>query len=166
MGHFNSKALAFYAGAIAAVVILFSTVTAYGTSHLKAPTPISGRYPLSFAQPPNCLKSNALMLTIQQSGIYLNASLLPINTDSKSAKPAAQKPLLSGHLNNGQLNLFGPSKAKICASGSKDNPSNQIGIQGQVQGKTLQGQMTLSSIPGPIAFTARQAVQAVENDSK
>lgn len=165
MSHFNFKSLTFYGVAIAAVVVLFELTTSYGETHLKAPPSIEGHYPLSFAQKPDCLKSNALVLTIQQSGSYLSASLLPINTNGKQATAASEKPSLTGQLSNQQLNLSGANKVKICNNAvsqteiidrSNDNQPSQVNIQGQVEGKTLQGQIKLSSISQPLEFTAQR----------
>ena len=164
MMKFNFKSLAFYGGAIAAVVVLFELTTSYGETHLKAPPSIEGRYPLSFAQKPDCLKSD-LVLTIQQSGSYLSASLLPINTNGKQATAASKKPSITGQLSNQQLNLSGADKVKICNNAvsqteitgrSNDNQPSQVNIQGRVEGKTLQGQIKLSSISQPIEFTAQR----------
>ena len=74
--HFNFKSLTFYGVAIGFVLILFNLVTRYGEANLKAPARIDGRYRLSIAQLPDCLKSADPVLTIQQSGIYLNGFLL------------------------------------------------------------------------------------------
>ena len=170
MSHFNFKSLAFYGGAIALVVVLFEVVTRYGETNLKAPTAIEGRYPLLFAQP-DCLKSNPLVLTIQQSGSYLNASLSAKNTNGKEATPAKERPTLSGRLSNQGLSISGDSKAKICNNAvsqagttPQDNHPSQVNIQGRVEGKNLEGKMTVSSIPGEIGFTAQREprVQSAE----
>lgn len=165
MNHFNFKSLGFYGGAITAVVVLFEIVTNYGESRLKAPPSIEGRYPLSFARNlPDCLKSDALVLTIQQSGTYLSASLLPTKTNGKRATAAEEKPSLTGQLSNQQLSISGASNSNICpnlvpqaeTSGrSKDDHSSQVNIQGRVEGKNLEGKMTLSGIPEAIGFTAQ-----------
>lgn len=170
MNHFNFKSLGFYGGAITAVVVLFEIVTNYGESRLKAPPSIEGRYPLSFAQNlPDCLKSNALVLTIQQSGTYLSASLLPTKTNGKRATAAEEKPSLTGQLSNQQLNISGASRSKIChklvaqaeASGSpQDSGPSLVNIQGRVEGKNLEGKMTLSVIPEAIEFTAQREAPA------
>lgn len=165
MSHFNFKSLAFYGVAIAGVVVLFELVTNYGETHLKAPPSIEGRYPLAFAQKPDCLKSDALVLTIQQSGSYLSASLLPINTNGKRATAASEKPSLTGQLSNQQLNLSGADKVKICNNAvpqtenidrPNDNQPSLVNIQGQLEGKILQGRIKLSSISQAIEFTAQR----------
>lgn len=166
---FNFKSLAFYGGAIAGVVVLFEFVTKYGETYLKAPPLIEGRYPLTFAQKPDCLKSDALVLTIQQSGSYLSASLLPINANAPRATSASEKPFLTGQLSNQHLNISGADKVKICNNAvsqteiidhSTDNQPSFVNIQGRVEGKTLQGQIKLSSISQAIEFTAQRESRA------
>ncbi|MBV9388809.1 MAG: hypothetical protein JOZ78_20490 [Chroococcidiopsidaceae cyanobacterium CP_BM_ER_R8_30] len=162
MSHFNFKSIAFYGTAIAFVVVLFEAVTAYGEKNLKAPVAIDGSYPLSFtSNSPVCLKSTPLLLNINQSGTYLNASLSPKSANSPApttSSPAkATQISLTGRLNNQQVNLLSAAKAKICPNGI---PPSQISIQGQVEiqgqeGKSLKGNLT--SIPGDnIAFTAQR----------
>lgn len=177
MSHFNFKSLAFYGGAIAVVVVLFETVTAYGETNLKAPPSIEGRYPISFAQKPNCLSSDPLVLTIQQSGSYLNASLSAANTNDKGATTTAkEKPSLTGRLSNQQVSISGASKARICNNASsqaqttpltQDNHPSQVNIQGRLEGKNLEGKITISSIPGQIGFTAQREdpVQSAEKST-
>ena len=176
MSHFNFKSLAFYGGAIAVVVVLFETVTAYGETNLKAPPSIEGRYPISFAQKPNCLTSDPLVLTIQQSGSYLNASLSAANTNDKGATTAKEKPSLTGRLSNQQVSISGASRAKICNNAgsqahttalTQDNHPSQVNIQGQLEGKNLEGKITISSIPGQIGFTAQREapVQSAEKST-
>jgi len=166
MSHFNFKSLAFYGGAIAVVVVLFETVTAYGETQLKAPPVIEGRYPISFVQKPSCLKSDPLVLTIQQSGSYLNASLSAANTNGKGATTAQEKPSLTGRLSNQQVSIAGTST--ICHNAvsqaqttvPNDNQPSQVNIQGRLEGKNLEGKMTISSIPGDIGFTAQREAPA------
>lgn len=149
--HFNLKSLAFYGVAIGSVLLLFKAVTAYGESNLKAPIAIDGRYRLSFApNVPNCLKSNDLVLIIEQSGIYLNGSLLPVAPNTQTAVPADGKPSLTGLLSNQQLDLSGtvPSSA-LCSS-------NTVKIQSRVEEKNLEGKIALILIPQTIEFTAQK----------
>lgn len=163
MSHFKFKSLAFYTVAIGAVLLLFNVVTAYGEAKLKAPAPIDGRYRLS-AQIPKCVKSNALVLTIQQSGIYLNGSLLPANANAQQAS-GEKKFSLNGLLRNQQLSLSGtvPSSS-VCnnlvpqaqTSAPPNNRSSTVSIQSQVKGETLQGKITLSGILEGIDFTAQR----------
>ena len=100
MKHVKWKSLAFYGLTIVAVLVLFKAVTIYGESNLKAAFEISDRYRLIFADNlSNCEKLDDLMLNIQQSGIYLNGSLLSAlnNTDLTASH---QKPSLTGILTN------------------------------------------------------------------
>lgn len=159
MSHFNLKSLAFYGIAIGSVVILFSVVTAYGKTNLKAPPAISGRYRLDAQNLPGCLKAEALVLTVDQSGEYLHGSLLAADTVEKTA--IQKKHPLEGELHNQQLSLVGPVPGitncnQSLNSGIDSERSSSVKIQGRFEGKTLLGQITLNSIPESAEFTAQQ----------
>lgn len=165
------KSLIFYGVAITFVLTLFKVVTAYGEGSLKAPTSINGRYRL-YTQNPNCLKSNAPILAIQQSGIYLNGSLLPASIDAQQLTTAEQKPSLTGVMSNNQISLAGrvPSLVlcnnTVAAQTSDRLQNNFVKIQSQVQGETLAGKMSVSGIPELIGFTAeKEAIAQPSNQS-
>lgn len=149
MSHFNLKSLAFYGTAIGSVVVLFTAVTAYGNNHLKAPPAVDGRYRLDAENLPGCLKGLPLVLTIQQSGEYLGGYLLP--GDIVEKKLTQRKVSLAGNLHNQQLSLSGyvPGITR-CKKGTA------IMIQGELQDKTLVGQIAVNSIPQPTEFTAQE----------
>jgi hypothetical protein len=159
------KTLAFYTIAISSVLLLFKTVTAYGENNLKAPIAISGRYRLTDIENlPNCPKSDTLMLNIQQSGMFLNGSLLS-TTNTKEISPASENNLsLIGKLNNQQLTLSGKvSKAILC-----NNPTPQTSVKNQSQPDNVNlsiqatlnpqggfnGQITTNDTSKPIKFSA------------
>lgn len=175
--HFNFKSLGFYGVAIGSVLVLFNVVTAYGEANIKAPAAIGGRYRLTLAQNlPNCLKSDTPVLTIEQSGIYLNGLLLPADTTAQQARAGEKKPSLTGQMINQQVNLAGtvPSST-FCNNASqaetsdrvKDSSSTSVSIQSRVEGENLEGKITLSDIPGAIGFTAQREapVPATENST-
>ncbi len=56
------------------VVVLFQAVTRYGESQLKPPPRIGGRY-VSTAALPGCPAASRAVLTVLQSGLFLNGSL-------------------------------------------------------------------------------------------
>lgn len=150
--HFKFQSLIFYGVAIGSVLVLFKVVTAYGESNLKAPAPISGSYRLSLAQNfPNCPKSSNLVLDILQSGIYLNGSLLPADSNTQPEISDEKTPFLTGQFSNQKLSLAGTVPSSTFCNRSASQP---ISIQSQVQGKNLEGQITLNSTPQAIAFTA------------
>lgn len=171
MSHFNLKSLVFYGVAIGSVVVLFKVVTAYGETRLKAPPPIGGTYRISTQNLPGCLQSNALVLDIQQSGIYLFGSLLPATINAKTATIAGEKPSLAGSFQNQQLYLEGsiPWIHNCNASVKQANgaaASNSVRIQGVVKGETLVGQMTLNSTPPAVDFTALREAPVEQSESK
>lgn len=172
MSHFNFKSLAFYGGAISFVLVLFKVVTAYGESSLKAPAPIDGRYRLFYTQL-KCSKSNAPILAIQQSGIYLNGSLLPASTDVQQLTNAEHKPSLIGKMSNNQISLAGRVPSSVLCNNTleaqtsdrlQNNSPSSVKIQSQVQGETLAGKMSVSGIPEVIGFTAQK--EAIAQPSK
>jgi hypothetical protein len=154
INHFNFKSLTFYGVAIASVLILFKTVTVYGENHLQATSLINSRYLLTLEKDlPNCKQTNTLVLNIQQSGIYLNASLLPV-----TANPDTQQQLtLSGLVKNQKLDLFG----KIHISTFCQIPTSQksviqeIAIQmSQINQDYIPGQIKLNKNSTTLEFTA------------
>lgn len=166
MHHFNFKSLTFYGVAISSVLLLFKVVTAYGESNLKAPFAIKSRYGLVFNENlPICDKSNILVLNIQQSGIYLNAFLLPANSNTKTSKLSETVSSLTGKLQNRQLSLSGKAPKYILCNlptsqtqaniSQKDNSSSPVKIQIQLADKEdLRGEINVSSTSRAIGLTA------------
>jgi hypothetical protein len=170
MSHFNAKTLSFYGIAIGTVVVLFNVVSAYGNANLKAPHPIGDQYRINAQNLPGCLKSDALMLDIKQSGIYLVGSLLPAKTDAQTATIAEEKPSLHGRLNNQKLSLEGeiPWIASCHNSAGQADASRSplsVKIQGVVNGETLSGQFALSSTSTAVEFTSRREAQKEQQGS-
>jgi hypothetical protein len=158
MNHFNFKSLTFYGIAIGSVLLLFKTVSAYGETNLKAPPKINNYYRLVVVDKiPNCEKPEKLILNIQQSGIYLNASLLPANTDSESLNSYVNKDSLSGIFTNQQLNLSGKvHRAMLCnIPASQNAPVHLVRMQMQlIKPGNLVGQFALSGSTRTFKFTA------------
>ncbi|MEH2361006.1 hypothetical protein [Nostoc sp.] len=154
MNHFNFKSLAFYGVAIISVLLLFKTVSVYGENNLKAPPPVNGRYRLTLAENlPNCEKSDTLTLNIEQSGIYLSASVLPAMADAD----IDEKHSLTGILRNQQLNLSGKVGRSILCNipRPQNDPLNSVTIQMQLVDKgSMTGQLTVIGIPQTLKFTA------------
>lgn len=155
MTHFNVKSLTFYSVAIAAVLILFKTVTTYGEANIKAPPTIDGKYRLVLSPNADCPKPEPLLLTIQQSGIYVTGFLLPLKTNAKEVRSAEKNPALTGRLQNQQLSLSGIADVTRCNSYNAATPSAStlIKLSTQIQ-PALQGQIMLSNIATPFTFTA------------
>jgi hypothetical protein len=160
MSHFNLKSLIFYGVAIGSVVVLFKVVTAYGESSLKASPPIEGRYRIDAKNLPGCLQAEALVLEIQQSGIYLNGSLLPTKNHVDSQIIVKEKPSLLGKFSEKKLSMSGAvPQLKSC--------QNQfLSLQGIVDGNTLKGKINLSSIPNAVNFTAQKEATAQQIEPK
>ena len=167
MSHFSLKSLTFYGVAISLVVVLFKVVSAWGETNLKAPPAIGGSYKINAQKLPGCLKSDALVLDIKQSGIYLFGSLLSAKTDVQKATVAEEKPSLNGHYSNQKLSLEGsvPWITK-CNKADGSGGTLSVKIQGVVKGKTLTGQIALSSKSAAAQFTAQQEEPVEQSGNK
>ncbi|MEB3177492.1 MAG: hypothetical protein VKL59_00375 [Nostocaceae cyanobacterium] len=166
MHNFNFKSLAFYAVAIGSVLLLFKAITTYGEKHLKAPGALSDRYRLALSESlPDCPKSDALMLNIQQSGVYLNASLLPATSNSEILSTIENNPPLTGKLSNERLNLSGEVSSDVLCNnplttaqanpGSQKHSLNSVKINMKLaQGGTHQGEIIVNEMPHGIGFIA------------
>jgi hypothetical protein len=167
MNHFNFKSLAFYGVAIGSVLLLFKVVTAYGENNLKAPATIKGRYRLTLAENfPNCAKSDSPILDIQQSGVYLNASLLPANANADTEEQHS----LTGIFKNQQSTLSGKVDSHILChiSDTQGDRNKLVTIQMQLvdRGK-MTGQLTVNGISQTLGFTAMlQQTQEESQKSK
>ena len=160
MSHFSLKSLSFYAVTIGSVVLLFNGVTAYGEANLKGPPKMDGRYRINAQNLPGCLKADALLLNIKQSGIYLNGSLLPTQKNTQLETLAEEKPSLNGQLSHPKLSLSGPVPwVPNCNNAVRQADASgqalSVNIQGVVQGKTITGQISLNSTPTKAEFIAQ-----------
>ena len=160
MSHFSLKSLSFYAVTIGSVVLLFNGVTAYGEANLKGPPKMDGRYRINAQNLPGCLKADALLLNIKQSGIYLNGSLLPTQKNTQLETLAEEKPSLNGQLSHPKLSLSGPVPwVPNCNNAVRQADASEqalsVNIQGVVQGKTITGQISLNSTPTKAEFIAQ-----------
>lgn len=154
--HFNFKSLAFYGVAIGSVLLLFKVVSAYGEANLKAQPSIQGRYLLSLDQNlPDCLELSDLVLDIQQSGIYLNGSLLLAKSDPRKARASEKRPTLTGELSDRALQLSGNVPLSIICHRPVGSAVNAIAISSQIQAEDLVGKLKLGTTAREITFTAK-----------
>jgi hypothetical protein len=169
MNTFSLKSLGLYSLAIGSAIGFFQIVTSYGEKNIKAPISVVGDYLITAPKLPNCLQNKQLLLKLQQSGVYLNASSIDRGqvTTTKDLHPT-----LSGRLNGHKLDLTGLLPTTLCNRlsqihiiGSFVNLPNQI-LDRQTTGITkilakqppqLQGQFTIdpqdSSQSLPFNFT-------------
>ncbi|QIR40798.1 hypothetical protein HCG51_31645 [Tolypothrix sp. PCC 7910] len=158
MNNFKLKSLGFYGATIAGVLILFKAVSAYGESNLKAPPVISGSYRITLDEKlPNCNQTDTSILKIQQSGIYVNASLSPEDANSENATSDEKTHPLSGILRNQELNLSGKiDGSALCNIASTENaPFHSAKMQMQLLDKgNFTGQLTVSGVSQNFKFTA------------
>ncbi|OCQ94636.1 hypothetical protein BCD67_03965 [Oscillatoriales cyanobacterium USR001] len=162
------KLLGFYGTAIGSVVLLFNVVTTYGESNLKAPTAIGGSYRIQAQNLPECLKSERLELSIKQSGIYLNGSLLSAKGSDELKTNAEEKFTLFGKWENQKLSLSGAVPHLIaCHSNSeqgKGSSQTLVDIQGVIEGESLKGKIKVSSASEVVDFSAQR--EAVVQEKK
>jgi len=150
---FKSKILAFYVVSISFVLILFKVVTDFGANYLKAPPEIGGNYLLLNNQNlPPCLNSENLLLSIQQSGVYLNGYLGAKNQQGNSTLPPEERPSLVGkwqEKNQSQLLMLSGTLNQTAKC-----QKQTVTIFSVVNGKTLQGEISLTSFPEKVKFIA------------
>jgi hypothetical protein len=146
----KTNSLAFYAIAIGSVLVLFKVVSTYGESRLQAATNIGGNYQVTLDENiPNCQQLKPLTLIIQQSGIYINASL------AKDVNHQETSPPLTGKFERQQLNLQGKIPDKILCPQT---------INVTIEAKTaspnnLNGKMTVNPNSSPKAITFSATMQ-------
>jgi hypothetical protein len=170
MNVFSLKSLGLYSLVIAGAIGFFQIVTSYGEANIKAPMSVVGNYLITAPNLPNCLQNKQLLLKLQQSGIYLNASL--IDRSQVTTMNKDNHPTLSGRLNSQKVNLTGLLSTTLCdrlspihITGSFANLPNQI-VDRQTtkvakilaqQPPQLQGQLTIDNPDGrqssPFNFT-------------
>jgi hypothetical protein len=151
MRKFNVKTLMFYGVMIGSVIVLFKAITAYGETNLKAPPSIEGGYRINANHLPECLKTETLMLIINQSGIYLGGSLLPINQNGELEISADEKPSLDGKLQKTGLTLSGNvPHLTSCKS------SQKVKIEGIIKDNILTGKISLDSDNQMFEFSAKR----------
>jgi len=135
---FNAKWLTFYGVTIAFVVALFSVATNYGETNLKAQPKITGRYKVIAENLPGCLKAKTLILSIEQSGIYLNGSLLESDHSTQEQTAAKKKPSLMGLFQQQNLELSGNiTQIQGCENSA-------IALQSTIVQNTLKGKLSLN----------------------
>jgi hypothetical protein len=158
MNIFSAKSIGLYSLAIASAIGFFQLVTSYGEANIKAPISITGNYLITATNSPACLHQKSLLLKLQQSGIYLNASL--VNNRQEPTTIADSQPTFSGRLEDRQLSLIGLLPKAICPESLQ---LRMVGSIAKISDPTdldrkLQGQIWLTSQDrhqtSPVDFTA------------
>jgi hypothetical protein len=136
----------FYGVAISSVVTLFTVVSRYGMTHLKAPLAIGGNYQLQIEPSQPCPDPPPLQLRIQQSGIFVNGALLAAAPASTPAGTASLS--LDGRWRFPQLDLAGRSPTiEVCG-----RLVNRVAIASTHDGNAFSGQLTFAGLPAPLTF--------------
>ncbi|MCC3408522.1 MAG: hypothetical protein JGK17_23645 [Microcoleus sp. PH2017_10_PVI_O_A] len=161
MNHLSLKSLAFYGIAIGSVSLLFKVVTAYGETNLKAAPPIAGSYRFDAKSLPECLKSDTLVLTIEQSGVYLSGNLRSGNSEADRANTAEEKPSLVGKWENQGLSLSGAvPNLTGCSNSRAIGQNSYVKLRGIVEKDTLKGKISLTDRAAATNFTAQREMAA------
>jgi hypothetical protein len=166
MNHFQPKSLAFYGSAIAFVVGLFGVVTTYGEANLKTAQSIGGDYPFNLPVSITCGDGKPVLLSIQQSGVYVAAAL---TNPALMRKPSLSKPMtLSGQWQNQQLSLTGQIPAGVMCDQVKGTAPIMVKIKGVIspsqpatKSTTLTGTLSLNTETAPL-MAQRQPVSKGE----
>ncbi|NJR39588.1 MAG: hypothetical protein HC781_13200 [Leptolyngbyaceae cyanobacterium CSU_1_4] len=107
----QAKLLGFYGSTLVFVLVLFQGVTRYGDTKLVAAPNINGRY-LSTEAMPGCSESTRVLLTILQSGVYLNGAVDVVeNATAIETGRNELTPPLTGQLSAQQVSLQGETAA-------------------------------------------------------
>lgn len=155
MDHFNPSHLKFYGIAIFSVGLLFTVVTAYGESNLKAPPKVSGLYEIDPKNLSDCLKSKPLQLTIQQSGLHVSGSLQSKSDRSEKKSTSEKSQTLKGRWQDGKFSIAGAvTDVEGC------DRTQLLTITATLSGQKLEGNLAFSN--NTSAFTA----QLQESDLK
>lgn len=149
--------LLFYSVTLLAVLLLFRWTTAYGEANLQAPPNINGRY-VTTEPPPGCPADRRLMMTIQQSGIYLNGALTLVNATADTTSSTPEQLTFIGRWQP-QLSLTGRTQAlATCRLDDSALPATwKATIVPQPDGalaNPIVGELLLEGMP-PWQFTAQ-----------
>ncbi|GFE71252.1 hypothetical protein [Chroococcus sp. FPU101] len=139
----DPKYLSFYGITIAFVLGLFKIVSSYGEHSLKAPPSVSGTYQIQSRNFPACLKTQALPLKIEQSGVFLFAHLANLPLD--------------GRIKDNQINLMGNHSSFANCSFAQNTTLN---IQASIKDNFLSGEIIWDeTTPTTLFIAIREAVK-------
>lgn len=143
--------LGLYIVAVSFVVVLFTFATSYGEANLKTASKIEGIYKIE-SSIPNCGEN--LQLVVQQSGIYVNAAIAPLEEISDRKSKSVSE--LSGKWQNQKLTLSGNSN--VCKT--------PTAIDGRLEGEQIMGQIVSSNNTSDFRATKIDIPEAKEEKSK
>jgi hypothetical protein len=157
MNHLSLKSLAFYGIAIGSVALLFKVVSTYGERNLTAAPAIGGIYRFDAKSLPECLKSDSLVLTIEQSGVYLSGNLRSGSSEADSEKITEEAPPLHGKWETQGLSLSGVvPNLTGCSDSTATGQNSSVKMRGIVERESLKGKISLTDKAGATDFTAQK----------
>ncbi len=142
----NLPLILFYVFSITGVVVLFNLVTSYAQSNLRVSSKLGNNFIIDSKGLSECLKESKLLLKIKQSGLYLNAYLVPSSWE-KNLSTNESLPSLAGHLHNSRVSLKGYSHLFKNCPGS--DPEGKVNIEADDQHKQIKGVLTSGSLNLP-----------------
>lgn len=155
MNHFQTKSLAFYGGTIAFVIGLFGVVTSYGEANLKTAQSIGGEYELNLPVSAPCGGGKSVLLSVQQSGIYVAAALT--NPALMPRLSGFRSMTLSGQWQNQRLILAGQVPVGVLCDRAKETAPIMVKIDGGIsqnpastESTTLMGTIFLNAAARPL----------------
>jgi hypothetical protein len=157
------RLLLFYGGSLVFVIALFHVVSRYGETRQAAPN-IDGQY-LSTTAMPGCPEASRVVVSIFQSGIYLNGAIALQSSEIQEPQKASQSlPPLSGQWQNQQVRLEGRT-LPLCATRQTAQP---IVIEGQVAASSTTSPATLTGVISgagqPWTFTGQRLAVAKKEE--
>lgn len=153
MSHFNLKSLTFYGVMIGSVLLLFKIVSTYGENNLQAQPNIAGDYKIATQDLPECLRSNNVVLNVEQSGVFLFSKLLVTPKNVSSEENNSSIVSLDGKMNNGELSLSG--KLSNLSDCQQQTNNSLIKIQGKKQDRMLSGTIAWNINDPGASFSAQ-----------
>jgi len=148
----NLPVILFYIFSITGVVILFNLVTSYAQSNLKVSSKLGNTFSIDSKGFSECLNESKLLLKIKQSGLYLNADLVPSSRE-KNLSTNESLPSLTGHLHNSRVSLKGYSHLFSNCPGS--DREGKVNIEADSQHKQIKGVLTSGSLSLPFIAQAK-----------
>ncbi|MBD0314643.1 MAG: hypothetical protein ICV86_17895, partial [Microcoleus sp. T3-bin5] len=103
------------------------------------------------------LKSDSLVLTIEQSGVYLRGNLRSGTSDGDGEKIAEEKPSLLGKWETQGLSLSGAvPNLTGCSDSTARGQNSSVKMRGIVEGESLKGKISLTDKAGATDFMAQK----------
>jgi hypothetical protein len=157
------KLLMFYGGTLIFVVALFHLVTRYGDTKLVAMPNVNGRY-LSTETMPGCPEDSRVLLTILQSGVYLNGSVNVVENETAIEDVTSERtPPLSGRFMQQQVTMDGKGTALCQVSAGRVQVNGAIETEADKK-LSFNGKILLGETSQPWAMKGLRLVESKKKE--